>query len=622
MDTDERMTALKRAYADIILNTAKEAAARIMSSEQKAVRYKHELKVAKEEALGMLLRLKQMMDSKISESELTSLSQQRKIEELEAQLQEAEDIVNDLRVELREVQAELERVTSCKEKGAQNLEEVDTATRGELPEENRVVLPPESQEESVTISNNEVMNMKQKNQCSQSCSKMVQIGKLKVAGPDLPSIILRSKVPELYRNGCTQRIRACEGNLLDGDLSVCKGVEKIKNENGDGVDEGICSAPINKVDDVVNPHENIQQADDLLSSWHLLKSFRQKRRRAMRTRKSDYSSPRSSPDDFLNIDKTSNTGSLTAHSSLASDCAPGEDPSNMGPSLSIEKAEPDMKPGLTEMYVDGPLIARPFRRKRRRVVRNWKADRPSPRSSPDHLLDTDKTSNTGGLTANSSPARDCAPGEDPSQMGHILSIEKAEPDMELGFTEMYENETQSAETSGVLNATVEDQLVMAKIDPPRHESRSLESLEVPVNRTDFENVSSQLLNSLSKIADVNGEVPSQTLNDRVIKYTFQRKRKREQLNVSEENAPIEKSSSKELNGEKRNGHVERSSKELNGEKLNGHVELSSKELNGDKLNGHVEPKMSNSATESSRDSRRMAQVARQLISLSEKKWWK
>ena len=65
MDADERLTALKRAYADIILNTAKEAAARIMSSEQKAVRYKQELKVAKEEALGMLLRLKQMMDSKV-----------------------------------------------------------------------------------------------------------------------------------------------------------------------------------------------------------------------------------------------------------------------------------------------------------------------------------------------------------------------------------------------------------------------------------------------------------------------------------------------------------------------------------------------------------------------------
>lgn len=47
----------------------------------------------------------------VSEAELTSLNQQKKIEELEAQLQEAEEIVRDLRAELRETQAELENVT-------------------------------------------------------------------------------------------------------------------------------------------------------------------------------------------------------------------------------------------------------------------------------------------------------------------------------------------------------------------------------------------------------------------------------------------------------------------------------------------------------------------------------
>lgn len=56
---------MKKAYADIILNTAKEAAARIMVSERKALRFEYELKNAKEDALQMLLRLKQMMDSKV-----------------------------------------------------------------------------------------------------------------------------------------------------------------------------------------------------------------------------------------------------------------------------------------------------------------------------------------------------------------------------------------------------------------------------------------------------------------------------------------------------------------------------------------------------------------------------
>lgn len=62
---DQKLTALKKAYADIILNTAKEAAARIMVSERKASRFQQELVSTKEEALQMLLRLKQMFDSKV-----------------------------------------------------------------------------------------------------------------------------------------------------------------------------------------------------------------------------------------------------------------------------------------------------------------------------------------------------------------------------------------------------------------------------------------------------------------------------------------------------------------------------------------------------------------------------
>ncbi|MFS8001640.1 hypothetical protein Hanom_Chr13g01192711 [Helianthus anomalus] len=57
--------ALKKAYADIILNTEKEAAKRIMVSERKVVRLEYELKIAKEDAVQMLMRVKQMMDCKV-----------------------------------------------------------------------------------------------------------------------------------------------------------------------------------------------------------------------------------------------------------------------------------------------------------------------------------------------------------------------------------------------------------------------------------------------------------------------------------------------------------------------------------------------------------------------------
>lgn len=59
------MVALKKAYAEIILDTAKEAAARVMASERRALRSQHDLSAAKNEALRLLLRLKKMIDSKV-----------------------------------------------------------------------------------------------------------------------------------------------------------------------------------------------------------------------------------------------------------------------------------------------------------------------------------------------------------------------------------------------------------------------------------------------------------------------------------------------------------------------------------------------------------------------------
>lgn len=67
----QKVEALKKAYADVILNTAKEAAARVMASERRALRFQHELESTKDEAIRMLLRLKQMLDAKVSLSNST-----------------------------------------------------------------------------------------------------------------------------------------------------------------------------------------------------------------------------------------------------------------------------------------------------------------------------------------------------------------------------------------------------------------------------------------------------------------------------------------------------------------------------------------------------------------------
>lgn len=59
------MVALKKAYAEMILNTAKEAAARVMEAERRASRFQRDLCVTKEEAVRMLVKLKQMLDAKV-----------------------------------------------------------------------------------------------------------------------------------------------------------------------------------------------------------------------------------------------------------------------------------------------------------------------------------------------------------------------------------------------------------------------------------------------------------------------------------------------------------------------------------------------------------------------------
>ncbi|XP_010477105.1 PREDICTED: uncharacterized protein LOC104756244 isoform X2 [Camelina sativa] len=120
MTDPEKLTALKKAYADTILNTAKEAAARVMISEKKARGFQQELAAVRDEALRTCLRLKQMYDSKVKEAEAISLKKQQKIEELEAQLGEAEDIVGELRTELRESRSLLEKLINDRQTNLSN----------------------------------------------------------------------------------------------------------------------------------------------------------------------------------------------------------------------------------------------------------------------------------------------------------------------------------------------------------------------------------------------------------------------------------------------------------------------------------------------------------------------
>ncbi|XP_042004159.1 uncharacterized protein LOC121753067 isoform X2 [Salvia splendens] len=489
MDADEKLTALKKAYADIILGISKEAAVRVMASEKKSVRYQHELKAAKEEGVRMLMRLKHMMDAKNSEAEAAGVHQQNKIEELEAQLQEAEDIVRDLRDELSDVQAELERMKSG---NSHHIVKHKNTCLVEIPVEDKIsscqsyeYLPPNKSSVALGAT---VSHPVQRNECQKCYTKIACICGAYVRDRDLPSIVLRGKDPGLYRNGCTQRIRACERNHSDRDLSLSEETDKVTDEK--------------------NVTEQMEARDT------------------------------------------------------------SETPASGGKILTeLEKKL------LAEINLG---TFQPFPQKRRRAVRRRKMIKPlagkghSLLQKPDQLPAHSSTSD--GIPAYAS-------AENPSEIGPRFPRDEAELQTQRECTKATQDNSEIVE---ICNSAVPmGGGVNEEVMPLELIAGCLESLP-----TDSEmDVTSHNLNSF----DITEGLSRRPARERVFKYTFQRKRKREALVVSEVNGTCE--TEKKIRDEQ-NGNVKQEQSKLSLSK------------------------------ESSRECRRLAQVARQLISLSDKKWWR
>jgi len=148
------------------------------------------------------------------------LQQQRKIEELEAQLNEAEDVVTDLRAELKHVYLLLEKTRNNQ---VQNVKQVATCMSVK-PETS--ISSPHKELECITscdVANKSLTMNILDDKC---CNSKQQTEQLLISNSedssgndsDFASVITRSEEPELCRNGFTQRIRALEGNLLDEEL--------------------------------------------------------------------------------------------------------------------------------------------------------------------------------------------------------------------------------------------------------------------------------------------------------------------------------------------------------------------------------------------------------------------
>ncbi|XP_043725255.1 uncharacterized protein LOC122671862 isoform X2 [Telopea speciosissima] len=501
MEEAEKMAALKRAYADIILNTAKEAAARIMVSERKALRFQQELSAAKEEGLNMLLRLKQIMESKIAEAEKASLSQQSRIEELEMQLDEAEEIVRDLRSELKGMQDELESLKSNTGNLLDGQMAIGNATslaeeaQGDKLNTSNVILcpPPDSEcrPMSTCIMKKVPLDQSDDRCCSLSENETAHVEissdspveNYCAGNPDLASIIMRSKEPELYRNGCTQRIRAFEGNLLDGGKLPLPGHEDdhcLHIKSGEIV-EGTCAVASPNIDNMAVEEKNVAESEEVMQ-----------------------------------------------HNS------------------SCDKGQA------------GKFFHRFSNKRRRTRCRNRKTT--SCRPLPD-------------------------PGEDPSKVTEDEARRDSEShvDSEAGVTK----------SGSPQNVTSSDPALMDESVLTVLESKAVENVEAPGSKLNPDPVDVPSINSDAKDTkpcETITAAPAQAANDRLLKYTFRRKRKKETVSNPNENALLEKQNT-----------TKRRTLEMQ--------------------NSAPEPQKSSLIIESSRDSRRLVQVARQLISLSEKRWW-
>ncbi|CAH8355852.1 unnamed protein product [Eruca vesicaria subsp. sativa] len=221
MGDSETLAALKRAYADTILNTTKEAAARVLCSEKKTRMYQQEIKTVRDDAVNTLLRLKHMYDSKIKETEEMSLKQQQKVEELEAQLGEAEDIVGELRMELRALHDEFNRVTNAQTSYLNGDHQEPSCLKNSnaagsvVP---KVSSGPERSGVANGITNPSLTRINSIKRCSSK-------GNMDRCHHTLPSILTKRREVEGY----AQMFHSVDKRLANGDLSSSVEVEDVND---------------------------------------------------------------------------------------------------------------------------------------------------------------------------------------------------------------------------------------------------------------------------------------------------------------------------------------------------------------------------------------------------------
>lgn len=536
-----------------------------------------------------------------TEAEATSLSQQRRIEELEAQLQEAEDVITDLRAELKWTGDELEKV----KKNQVQLLNGKIAREDSSVSKNSTfnpMTPTLSGHETMTAS--DMMNIPVNlrvldNECCKATKQSERLDNFYTQNSDFASIIMRTKEPELYRNGCTQRIRAFERNLPDGKLppsgyvgsanSLIKDEFTIKATDREEVIQNLLFLRTNRVEMVKNISEG-----EMKKPVKVRTSRRRKTRfgKAKTARGCKQSQLMKSCQTYPVLSRCKmNSVNVNAISSEGV-CAQSAAGAN---NIDIGKTSDELEEKMqhkSSYHKDIVKIINKGKRKRKMKsgddtdCSQGQLKRPCQPSSVLSRCRSFAYLVNGGVKSGEDLSNTLENEAKLKPLSHLdpgVTLIKSDGDPISGFTSVAMSVKAINKSGDIQNAADKD---IALIDEPvvvKQESTAVENSGFPSSELNLEILNVSSVNSDLKdvkASEQSNESPSHAENSRLLKYTFQRKRKKEAVSNPDEIASPEKSS----------------------------MEM----MTVDKENNATEPQKSRN--ESSRDSRRLAQVARQVSS--------
>ncbi|KAM3241817.1 hypothetical protein ACQJBY_054515 [Aegilops geniculata] len=588
-----------------MLNMAKESAARVLAAERSVAVLTGGIAAAKEDGVAALVRLKNIMKDRMKQVELQSLAHVRKITELQEQLHDARNTVTSLQVELQRANTELEE------------------TRKTLAEERMNILPTcdkiGSNKSKISRSKvhlqNRTLSSKDKNTvCGVSSDAkengaVVNMENLYHRGSDMPSFIARNKKRELYRNGCTQRIRALRqrGPAADSSKQSSKEASASNNHSKTG-----------KSDSVRSTRQTRSTIEQILQTKFLANCKRKRGQRSRPGYKHD-----SSDVHVKTEDKSSGTsyenGCLLLLQALEHDLSPPNLFSgHSGEGLTDLKDDLLMGGKVADfnycMASPGPIDAhaisnmRATRRKRSKMVRVFEAGCSESKSVPgNNLL---RSTNEDTIFENGQSSERIDDHSDTSAINNASVLSDVTKIL-IHSSGANNDQFQSGDSSPPVFQSTKSQVDGEGELRPKHpdcrtpENNSAKKKEVKVDEScnlTSDRADHLIISSLEKEQSTKAAsgVSVQPEGVRCIKYTFnRRKRKNVSLNSSSLVSLADKQES--LAKPETQNHLVESPK-------------------ADKQESQAKPETQNHLVESPKGDNQLAHVAQQLILLSELKW--